>query len=637
MMFKKRVKSPAQVEAEKAKDQEIMDKLDLDKKYPEFKGWEMIGFHRQLGSEFWSILLNLISTGLAVVMAAYLVPLVSPYPEIGGYAGIAGGLFSVIFLVFDVPTNFGIGNFIAENRVKNKEKMMEYIRFFIWYQMFSGLIQVSALSYFTFQTIIQGNYAYLTWLLLLNLQRQWPSMLGIYRGCIDGFQHFDKSNIINFLSGTVVGQIMNIAIVLYGRYYGMTHPEVGEIMAMAIAGNIGGYINDILFFFVSAYFFNKIVKNMGLSARDAWRFKFGRDVVKRSLSYGVQSSIVPLVSGGTGLLFLLWKTARIPGFATWSALVGTASGMTGMVGSYGNYNLSAALAEAYPNGKKVLASFYVSYAMMFRLMFVTVFAMSLAAIYPFFSDIYHEVPGLVYWVPALIFYYPTLIRKLFDPFIWLPDSIMGGTFKIPQWAIARVVEEGIKILNLYLALFVFKIQDMGLFGINFLITFDMIIPIMIKTTYCIVYCQLKVVKIKIYWMKSVVLPAIAALPIFPFALLWYNYGFLPLTASIGVILAATISIIIAFVLMMFVVFFPLYALIGGFDDYMLYVFTKAVELSGPSKPMTRLILRIIVKCCKLGKKMGTYGKFVIPHEAAHKEIEELMQLKKEGKFVVLKK
>ncbi|MBN2151021.1 MAG: hypothetical protein JW839_06235 [Candidatus Lokiarchaeota archaeon] len=637
MVFKKGGRSEEEIEAEEAKDQEIMDKLDLDKKFPEFKGWEMIGFHRQLGSEFWSILLNLISTGLTVIMAAYLVPLISPYPEVGGYGGIAGGLFSVIFLIFDVPTNFGIGNFIAENRVKNPEKMMEYIRFFIWWQMFSGLIQVTGLSIFTFEVIVTGNYAYLTWLLLLILQRQWPSMLGIYRGCIDGFQHFDKSNLLNFLCGTVVGQLMNIAIVLFGRHYGMTHPEVGEIMAMAIAGSIGGYINDILFFIVSAYFFNKIVKNMGLSARDAWRFKFGRDVVRRSLSYGFQCSVVPLVSGGTGLLFLLWKTSQIPGFVTWSALVGTASGMTGMVGSYGNYNLSAALAEAYPNGKKVLASFYVSYAMMFRLMFVTVFAMSLAAIYPFFSDIYHEVSGLVYWVPALIFYYPTLIRKLFDPFVWLPDSVMGGTFKIPQWAVARVVEEGIKVLNLYLALFVFNVQDMGIFGVNFLITFDMIIPIMIKTIYCIVYCHVKVVKIKIYWMKSVVLPAIAALPIVPFALVWYNYVFLPMCVGIGVIVAATVSIIAAFLVMMFIVFFPLYALIGGFDDYMLYVFTKAVDLSGPSKPMTRVILRIIVKCCKVGKKIGTYGKFVIPYEEAHKEIEELMQLKKEGKFVVLKK
>ena len=29
-----------------------LDKFDLDKKFPDFKGWEMIGFHRQLGSEF---------------------------------------------------------------------------------------------------------------------------------------------------------------------------------------------------------------------------------------------------------------------------------------------------------------------------------------------------------------------------------------------------------------------------------------------------------------------------------------------------------------------------------------------------------------------------------------------------------
>ena len=572
-----------------------------------------------------------------MVFAAYLAPLISPYPEIGGYGNIAGGLFLVIFQVFDVPTNFGVGNFIAENRVRNPEKMMEYIRFFIWWQMMSGLIQVTGLSIFTFNVLILGDYSYLTWLLLLTLQRQWPSMLGIYRGCIDGFQHFDKSNIINFLSGTVVGQIMNLAIVLYGRWYGIIHPEVGEIMGMAIAGNLGGYINDIIFFFVSVYFFNKIVRNMGLSAKDAWRFKFGRDVIKRSLSYGIQSSIIPLVSGATSLTFLLWKTSRIAGFVTWSALVGTGSGMTSQVGSYGNYNLSAALAEAYPNGKKKLAAFYVSYAMLWRLMFMTVFSVSMAAIFPFFSVIYHEVGGLQYWVPALIFYYPGLIRRFWDPFIWLPDSIMGGTFKIRQWVIARILEESGKVVNLYVLLFYFNVQDYGVAGITFLIAFDQIIPITIKTIGCLIYCQVKVVKVKIYWMKSVIIPAIASTPILPLAYVWYNYFFFVLIDAVGVILASTITIIIAFVLMFFVIFFPLFALLGGFDDYMLYVFAKGVELSGPSRPVMRIVLKSVKACCGLSKKLHLYGKFVIPYEEAHKEIEELMVLKKEGKFVILQK
>jgi hypothetical protein len=31
----------------------IADKFDIGKDYPEFKGWELIGFHRGLGREFW--------------------------------------------------------------------------------------------------------------------------------------------------------------------------------------------------------------------------------------------------------------------------------------------------------------------------------------------------------------------------------------------------------------------------------------------------------------------------------------------------------------------------------------------------------------------------------------------------------
>ncbi|NMC04301.1 MAG: hypothetical protein GYA24_03770 [Candidatus Lokiarchaeota archaeon] len=612
------------------------DELDLEKKFPEFKGYESIGFHRQLGGELWNVVLQFVQAGLIIFMISVVTPLTNPYPEIGGYSGIAGGLFGTIFLLFDVPTNFGVNAFVSENRIKNPAKMFEYIRFVIWWQMFSGLIQITGLSYFTFAVVIQGNYSYLSWLLLFTVQKQWPSMLGIFRGCIDGFQHFDKSNLLGFLQGTVTGQLLNIGFVLLGRWVGMTNPAFGEILAMGLFGSIGGYTNDILFFFISIYYFNKIVKSMGYSSREAWRFQFGRDVVKRSLSYGIQASIIPMVSSFAGLTMLLWYTQQIASYPSWVALVGTGTMMSGVLGNFGGYNLSAGLAEAYPNGMKKLSEFYISYSMRWRLFFMSVFATSLFAVYPFFDAVIRRISGLEYWVPALVFFIPGIFRRMCDPMIWLPDQIFWGTFHIKSWVVSRILEECLKLLTVWLYLFIFKIQNNGIPGITFLIVFEHAVPWTIKSLACLAYANWKICKVKIYWTSSVIIPFIASLPIFLLTWFWTPI-FWQLMDSVGVYVTATVSILLAFTVMFFVFFFPLTAILGGWDDYSFFMFKKAVSLSGPSKPLLKFLEREVEACIKISKRLKLHGRWPIPYQEAHAEMEKLTLMKKEGKLVVLKK
>jgi hypothetical protein len=612
------------------------DELDLEKKFPEFKGYESIGFHRQLGGELWNVVLQFVQAALIIFMISVVTPLTNPYPEISGYSGVAGGLFGTVFLLFDVPTNFGINAFVSENRIKNPEKMFEYIRFVIWWQMFSGLFQITGLSFFTFSVIVNGNYAHLAWLLLFTVQKQWPSMLGIFRGCIDGFQHFDKSNLLGFLQGTVTGQLLNIGFVLWGRWVGLTNPALGEIIAMALFGAIGGYINEVLFFFISAHFFNKIVKPMGYSFKDAWRFKFGKDVVKRSLSYGIQASIVPMVGSFCGLTMLLWYTGQIASYPSWIALVGTGTMLTGIMGNFGGYNLSAGLAESYPNGMKKLSEFYISYSMRWRLYFLSVFSVSLFAVYPFFDAVIRRIPGLEYWVPALVFFIPGIFRKFCDPMIWLADQVVLGTFHIKPWVISRVLEEAFKVLTVWLYLFVFHIQDTGISGIIFLILFEHWLPWTVKSIGLLIYAQYKICRIKIYWASSLIIPIIASLPIFPLTWAWTPI-FWMMMDSVGVYVTATVSILMAFLVMFFVFFFPLTALLGGFDDYSLFMFKKAVSLSGPSKPLLRFIEKEIVACIKVAKRLKLHGRWPIPYQEAHKEMEQLTIMKKEGRLVVLKK
>ena len=85
---------------------------DFEKDYPEFTGWESIGFQRGLGRELWQIIIELFTTTLYLVLITYLMPILNPYPEIAGYQGIAGGIFALVYTIFDLGTNFGLNRFI---------------------------------------------------------------------------------------------------------------------------------------------------------------------------------------------------------------------------------------------------------------------------------------------------------------------------------------------------------------------------------------------------------------------------------------------------------------------------------------------------------------------------------------------
>jgi hypothetical protein len=613
----------------------ILD-FDLERKFPQFKGWEQIGFHRNLGAELWNMVLKILEAVLVLIIMIYLTPILNPFPEISGYSGVAWGLFSVVYTVFDTATNFGINNFIAENRLKNPAKMMEYIRFFIWYQCITGLIQVTILSMVILFYFNQTAYAYLLWLCLLHVQKQWPSMLGIYRGCIDGFQYYHWNNLMGFLQGQVVGLSLNIGFIMLGRWYGTTYPQIGLLMGIAIFSILGGYVNDIIFFIISSWYFGKLLKTVNYRVRDTWSTEIGKDVIKRCVLYGVQSSVIPIISGFVGTFSLYMYLNTVPGYTSYIALVGIGNSLSSVVGQFGGVNYGPALSESYANKKKHLSEFYVSYGVKWRLYFQSVQVVSIIAVFPVMSYIFTNISGLEFWASAIVFFIPGLLRKMFDPFIGLGDTPILSTFHIRDWVIIRAVEECFKVACLLFFLYGIKLfQNGGSYWVLvFMFSFADIIPIMLKTLYCIHYINKKILKIRIYWTSSVIIPIVSALPIIPVALLWINYLFYPMVDSIGLMPAICISILSIYLVQFIILFIPITGILGAWDDYSFFVFKKAVQLSGPSKPFFAIVLKSLQVGIRIGKKIGLHGRFAIPYKQAHQEIYELMKLKAEGKLEI---
>ena len=75
---------------------------------------------------------------------------------------------------------YGIDTYFYGKAKKDKKKMIEYIQFYIWYQMTTGIILVSSLSVYILYMLQSGNLVYAKWLMLIQLTREYPAMLDIF-------------------------------------------------------------------------------------------------------------------------------------------------------------------------------------------------------------------------------------------------------------------------------------------------------------------------------------------------------------------------------------------------------------------------------------------------------------------------
>lgn len=607
----------------------------------QFNHWEDIGFQRPLGDFLYGYMITIITTILGIVTISFLTAWLYPYPEISGYNGIAGGVFAIVYQLFDVGTAFGIVRFIAEYRIKDPKRMIEYAQFYIWYQMFTGIVQILIISVLILNVFRFGQFAYLTWVFLIILQKQWPGMLGTFRAIIEGLQLYNKTQILGFISGEVFQNITNIVFILLGRWYGFNNPAVGELMGMVIGSAIGAYIDDFFAMWLAAYFFNKALKPFGVTARDCFRLGFRKEIAKECFWFGAQVSVVPLINTATGTWMLLMYVDALPQLATWKTLNGLAAGISGVV-NVGSFRLTASLAESYMNGKKKLANFYLENTFKWNGFLMCFLTFTLLSVLPMLITEVTTLPGLENYVLAVPFLIPTLIHQFFRPWIDMPNSILIATRHIGFYTFVRVFEEGTQVLFVWLFLYVFKLNQVwGFNGIVFILAFEHFFPRLIKMVMCWVFTQYKIFKLKLNVMQTFVIPMISSLPVLFFGFFYYNFAFDPieslfvdLLGEYALLVPAALYVLIGILFVPLCVFLPLTGFLGGWDDFGLMTFRKAVDLSGPSKPISMILYKAVL----FGAKHSPWhNKFKMDWSGAAKEIEELMILKEKQQEVKYEK
>ncbi|MHA1732383.1 MAG: hypothetical protein ACTSU5_10580, partial [Promethearchaeota archaeon] len=162
------------------------------------EGWQGLGYHRTIASFFYYVWMMVPEALFGLMLLPLLQYTEYRFPEIGGFRFASLGLFAAMYSILDLDLRASIDRFVPEYAIKDPRKAMQYVSFFVKYQMWSGLFQIAAVAVIVNYYIIPGTeFAYLAYYLLFVSVQQYPATLNLFVGLLGSFQRFNKkTNIV---------------------------------------------------------------------------------------------------------------------------------------------------------------------------------------------------------------------------------------------------------------------------------------------------------------------------------------------------------------------------------------------------------------------------------------------------------
>ena len=150
--------------------------------------------------------------------------------------------------------------------------------------------------------------------------------------------------------------------------------------------------------------------------------------------------------------------------------------------------------------------------------------------------------------------------------------------------------------------------------------------IITKTLTNLIYIHKKILRVKINVWQTLIAPIVACIATWAIGYLMKILIFDTVLEKYNII-AAIVSIVLIIVFLLIFGYFPIHALLGGWDDYSMRDLRKAVAMSGPSKFIVYPMFKMIEAASRISP---LHNKFKIDSSEAVNEIAELLELKKQS-------
>jgi hypothetical protein len=177
----------------------------------------------------------------------------------------------------------------------------------------------------------------------------------------------------------------------------------------------------------------------------------------------------------------------------------------------------------------------------------------------------------------------------------------------------------------WMVLAVFRLpQTLGITSIFYILPLGDALGVGTKLLVTYRFVHRRIVPLRIPLWQTFGAPTLAAAAMGAVGWIYYHTVFMRINAAWGTIAALIPTVIIFLMVAPFVLFTPLTALLGAWDDASFKSFRKAAVMAGPGKILVKPMLRVLEKIiphCRLHDRFG------IDDDAATREARELMAIK----------
>lgn len=601
--------------AEEEIKEEITEREELEKKLEE-RGredlkddWEVIGIHRQLGGFLFTFFIGLLLVVPQLLLTSYILPLLLDYTyaQASGWYNYAYNLFQIAWLLFDLGTSFALAKYFSEYRVHNPEKAIHYIQIFVWWQLFTGLAQITIFAFLGAIVFPLTDLAHMTWIFVMFSLVQYPGFFLVFMYTFQGLQRADL-HLLTYVSWEIFWLLIGQAIFCYlGRLWGAANPVFGEALGAGVGYALARYFDYWMTFFFSLYLFKK----QGYSASTCFRIDFTKEEFKESITYGSKLSFGQAFVQVGWFIQILLTSAFIANYSQelgYYQLAWTVGMMIQVIVLYGQ-SLLGAYSEAYSHDKENLTKLYIYEGFRWGNYFGYFLISVLYAVGGIFLV---GAAGPDIGGPASEYLPLILLFHGFGIYSWLVDAVFQGTGKTGYAAAVWILEQTIRALIMWILVSIFA--DMRLVIIAYwpaVLSKDIVAWIIVRY---------RISDFKLYPFKTFITPFIAA--VINFLVLGF-FGNLVFSIDLGdkIINTALIFLVGVFIFIFFYAFVE--GLLGGYDDNTLEEFEKASQMV--KVPLIGNFARGIYKSAKLGAKISPlHNKY--PIDIYEKGMEEAFEL-----------
>ncbi len=493
----------------RSEEEEVLTEIEraelLVETEEEIDAWEEIGMHRQISGFLIQLFITLLIVIPRVVLSIMIYPrFIMPFPQASGWFSFSVNLFQGLWVVFDLGTSVALAKYFAEYRVDQPQEAVKYAQIFVWFQLITGMIQITGVAFIGSVLFPHTYLAHLSYVFIAHSLFQFPGFTLLFVHVFRGMNRIDLQQIINILYWAVFNIAAPYIMILVFRWWGVQNPIFGQALGGAIGQAVGMYFNEWLTFGVSVYLF----KRLGFNVGTLFRVDFDMKQIKKALKFGAKWTV------GAAAVPIVWFVQMLvvsTNLLNWSALQGQfqlAWDLAILVSVVGLFmeSMLGGISEAYSHAKEKLTELYTAQALRWGAFFVFWLISGLAAVGA------RAILGAAgeAWSYAAVLLQFFLVFQLMGFWSWLGDWVFAAAERTDLAAGVWILEQSIRAVGMILFV-VYEPVVLGVYlgGMPGIIT-AYSIALFCKNIAVWALIRRKITAPKLYVWQSYVGPALAA-------------------------------------------------------------------------------------------------------------------------------